>query len=65
MNVELDLKKIESLELDKKNLLIKLFDANELLNNVKTKNMLLLDKLNLWNLIYLLLDLLVLNLINY
>ena len=65
MNVELDLKKIESLELDKKNLLIKLFDANELLNNVKTENMLLLDKLNLWNLIYLLLDLLVLNLINY
>ena len=44
MNVELGLKKIESLELDKKNLLIKLFDANELLNNVKTENMLLLDK---------------------
>ena len=44
MNVELGLKKIESLELDKKNLLVKLFDANELLNNVKTKNMLLLDK---------------------
>ena len=35
MNVELDLKKIESLELDKKNLLVKLFDANEFLNNVK------------------------------
>ena len=44
MNVELGLKKIESLELDKKNLLIKLIDANELLNNVKTENMLLLDK---------------------
>ena len=44
MSVELGLKKIESLELDKKNLLVKLFDANELLNNVKTKNMLLLDK---------------------
>ena len=44
MNVELGLKKIESLELDKKNLLVKLFDANELLNNVKTGNMLLLDK---------------------
>ena len=44
INVELGLKKIESLELDKKNLLVKLFDANELLNNVKTKNMLLLDK---------------------
>ena len=47
MNVELDLKKIESLKLDKKNLLVKLFDANELLNNVKTKNMLLLDKVKL------------------
>ena len=44
MNVELGLKKIETLELDKKNLLFKLFDANELLNNVKTENMLLLDK---------------------
>ena len=44
MNVELGLKKIESLELDKKNLLVKLFDANKLLNNVKTENMLLLDK---------------------
>ena len=44
MNVELGLKKIESLELDKKNLLVKLFDANELLNNVKIENMLLLDK---------------------
>ena len=44
MNVELGLKKIESLELDMKSLLVKLFDANELLNNVKTENMLLLDK---------------------
>ena len=44
MNIELGLKKIASLELDKKNLLIKLFDATELLNNVKTENMLLLDK---------------------
>ena len=44
MNVELGLKKIESLELEEKNLLVKLFDANELLNNVKTENMLLLDK---------------------
>ena len=44
MNVELGLKKIETLELDKKNLLFKLFNANELLNNVKTENMLLLDK---------------------
>ena len=45
MNVELGLKKIESLELDKKNLLVKLFDANEFLNNVKTENTLLLDKI--------------------
>ena len=44
MSVDLGLKKIASLELKKKNLLVKLFDANELLNNVKTKNILLLDK---------------------
>ena len=44
MNVELELKKIASLELEKKNLLVKLFDANDLLNNVKTENMFLLDK---------------------
>ena len=44
MKVELGLKKIESLELDKNNLLVKLFDANEFLNNVKTENMLLLSK---------------------
>ena len=44
MSVDLGLKKIVSLELDKKNLFVKLFDAIELLNNVKTENMLLLDK---------------------
>ena len=44
MNVDLGLKKISSLELDKKNLLLKLFNANELINKVKTKNILLLDK---------------------
>ena len=44
MNVDLGLQKIASLELDKKNLLLKLFDANELLDKVKTENMLLLDK---------------------
>ena len=44
MSVDLGLKKIASLELDKKNLLVKLFDTNEMLNNVKTENMLLLDK---------------------
>ena len=43
-NVDLGLKKIAFLELDKKNLLLKLFDANELINNVKIENMLLLDK---------------------
>ena len=44
MSVELGLKKIASLELDKKNLLVNLFDATEFLNNVKTENMLLLEK---------------------
>ncbi|XP_065617682.1 uncharacterized protein LOC136062511 [Quercus suber] len=45
ISVDLGLKKIASLELEKKNLLVKLFDANELLNNVKTENMLLLNKI--------------------
>ena len=44
MSVDLGLKKIASLELDEKILFLKLFDANKLLNNVKTENMLLLDK---------------------
>ena len=44
MNVELGLKTIASHELEKKNLLVKLFDANDLLNNLKIENMLLLDK---------------------
>ena len=44
MNVKLGLNKIEYLELNKKNLLVKLFDAYELLNNVKTENTLLLNK---------------------
>ena len=48
MSVKLGLKKIESLELEKKSLLVKLFDANELLNNVKTENMLLLDKVKIF-----------------
>ena len=42
MSVELGLKKIASLELDKKILLLNLIDATELLNNVKIENMLLL-----------------------
>ena len=44
MNVELGLKKIASFEFEKKNLLVKLFDANDLLNNVKIENMVLLEK---------------------
>ena len=43
-SIELGLKKIASLELDMKNFLAKLVDANELLNNVKIEDMLLLDK---------------------
>ena len=35
MNVDLGLKKIASFELDKKNLLLKLFDANELIDKVE------------------------------
>ena len=44
MNVDLGLQKIASLELDKKNLLLKLFVANKLLDRVKLENILLLDK---------------------
>ena len=44
MSVELGLKKITSLEFDKKNLLVNLFNATELLNNVKIENMLLFEK---------------------
>ena len=39
MNVDIGLKKIASFELGKKNLLLKLFNANELINKVKTENM--------------------------
>ena len=45
MSVDLSLKKIASLKLDKKNLLLKLIDANELITKLKTENMLLLDKI--------------------
>ena len=44
ISVELGLKKINTLEQKKKNLLLKLFDANELLNSVKIENMTLLEK---------------------
>ena len=45
MSVDLCLKKIASHKLDKKNLLLKLLDANELINKLKTENMLLLDNI--------------------
>ena len=45
MSINLGIKKIASLELDKKNLLLKLLDANELINKVKTENIMLLDKI--------------------
>ena len=45
MSVDLGLKKITTLELEKKNLLLNLLDANELVNKVKTENMILLDKI--------------------
>ena len=44
MNVDLGLKKINILEQKKKNLLVKLFDANELITSVKIKNMSLIEK---------------------
>ena len=44
MNVDLGLKKINMLEQEKKNLLLKLFDVNELLNFVKIENMSLIEK---------------------
>ena len=56
MNVELGLKKIASHELDKNNLLVKLFNSTELLNNVKTGNNFCLIKLRIWNMSFLLLE---------
>ena len=44
MNVDLGLKKINILEQKKKNLLVKLFDSNELITSVKIKNMSLIEK---------------------
>ena len=44
MNVNLCLKRIETLEHEKKNLLAKLFDVNELITNVKIENMSLIEK---------------------
>ena len=45
MSVDLGLKKIATLELEKKNLLLNLLDANNLIDKVKTENMILLDKI--------------------
>ena len=44
MNVDLGLKKIDTLEHEKKNLLVKLYDANELIIVVKIENMSLIEK---------------------
>ena len=45
MSVDLGLKKIATLEHEKKNLLLNLLDANELVNKVKVENTILLDKI--------------------
>ena len=45
MNVDLGLKKIDTLQHEKKNLLIKLYDANELITAVKIENMSLIEKI--------------------
>ena len=44
MNVDLGLKKIDTLEHEKKNLLVTLFNANELITAVKIENMSLIEK---------------------
>ena len=44
MNVDLGLKKINMLQQRMKNLLLRLFDANELLNSIKIENMSLIEK---------------------
>ena len=47
MSVELGLKKMNTLEQEKKNLLLKLFNANELLNSVKIEDTTLLEKVKI------------------
>ena len=44
MNVDIGLKKINTLEQEKKNLLVKLFDANELITSIRIENMPLIEK---------------------
>ena len=45
MSVDLGLKKIAILEQEKKNLLLNLLDANELVNKVKVENIMLFDRI--------------------
>ena len=45
MSVDLGLKKIAILKQEKKNLLLNLFDTNELVNKVKAKNIKLVKKI--------------------
>ena len=44
ISVDLWLKKINTLEQENKNLLLKLFDVNELLNSIKIENKALIEK---------------------
>ena len=44
MNVDIGLQKINTFEQEKKNLLVKLFDANELITSIKIENMSLIGK---------------------
>jgi len=68
INVDQGLKKIDTLEHEKKNLSVKLFDANVFITNVTIENMSLIKKVKILDLNYLLLEnklvgILVLNLI--
>ena len=44
INVDIGLKKINTLEQEQKNLLVKFFDANELITSIKIENMSLIKK---------------------
>ena len=45
MSVDLGLKKIATLEQEKKNLLLNFLDSNKLVNKVKAENIMLLDRI--------------------
>ena len=45
MSIDLGLKKISTPKLEKKNLMLNLLDAKELINKLKTKNLMLLDEI--------------------